>query len=161
MEASNSYPGALASPHDMWRLANEYRAAAHSLIQSGRRGHPLSWAPYRLAAIHAIELYLNALLLHGGCEPSAVRGMPPRFAGRIANAEACGLRLPKPTAAHLVSMAGSREYLVTRYGPEMTATMSQTNRLMATLEELADKITARLAPEDAGSVVPPLAASAA
>jgi len=38
-------------------------------------------------------------------------------------------------------MAGNREYLVTRYGPEMAATISQINRLTATLEEVANKVT--------------------
>jgi hypothetical protein len=38
-------------------------------------------------------------------------------------------------------MMGNREYLVTRYGPEMTSTASQINRLTATLEEVAIKVT--------------------
>lgn len=155
IKANKSYPGDLASPFDMWRLANEYRAAAHSLIQSGQRRRPLSWAPYRLSAIHAIELYLNAMLLDGGCSPGELRALQHRFSDRIALAEAAGLVLRKRTAAHLVAMDGNREYVVTRYGPEMTATMSQTNRLMATLEELADKVTARLAPSEAQASASP------
>ena len=43
---------------------------------------------------------------------------------------------------HLHAMTGNREYLVTRYGPEMTATVSQVNRLTATLDEVAKKVTA-------------------
>ena len=41
-------------------------------------------------------------------------------------------------------MAGNREYLVTRYGPEMTATTSQINRLTATLDEVANKVSAMM-----------------
>jgi hypothetical protein len=51
-----------------------------------------------------------------------------------------GLNLRKRTAAHLETLASNREYLVTRYGPEMTATLTQVNRVMATLEELFQKV---------------------
>jgi hypothetical protein len=51
-----------------------------------------------------------------------------------------GLHLRKRTATHLHAMAESREYLVTRYGPEMTTTVSQINRLTATLDEVASKV---------------------
>ena len=52
-----------------------------------------------------------------------------------------GLSLRKRTAAHLAAIEGSREYLVTRYGPEMSGTSSQINRLTASLEEVAAKVT--------------------
>jgi hypothetical protein len=41
-------------------------------------------------------------------------------------------------------MVGNREYLVTRYGAEMTSTVSQINRLTATLDEVANKVTAMI-----------------
>jgi hypothetical protein len=63
------------------------------------------------------------------------------LAARAELAIACGLRLKKRTTAHLNAMTGNREYLVTRYGPEMTTTISQINRLTATLEEVANKVT--------------------
>ncbi len=50
-----------------------------------------------------------------------------------------GLNLRKRTAEHLETLTSKREYLVTRYGPEMTATLSQVNRVTATLEELSQK----------------------
>jgi len=53
------------------------------------------------------------------------------------------LRLRKRTAAHLSDIEKNREYLVTRYAPEkMKATVSQINRLSATLDEVAKKVTA-------------------
>jgi hypothetical protein len=64
------------------------------------------------------------------------------LAQRAEWARLCGLQLRKRTAAHLSAMMGNREYLVTRYGPEMTSTASQINRLTATLEEVANKVTA-------------------
>ena len=143
-EKSGTYPGELAAPHEIRRLADEYRQAAHMLLTLGRRGDPLSRAPFRFAAIHAIELYLNALLLHQGQEPGLVRGLQHNMAARTDMAIAGGLHLRKRTAAHLHAMAGNREYLVTRYGPEMTATVSQVNRLTATLEEVANKVTAAI-----------------
>lgn len=37
-------------------------------------------------------------------------------------------------------MTANREYLVSRYGPELTQTTSQINRLTATVEELHEKV---------------------
>ena len=63
------------------------------------------------------------------------------FAKRTERAVASGLALRKRTEAHLTAIEGSREYLVTRYGPEMSGTDSQINRLTASLEEVAAKAT--------------------
>jgi hypothetical protein len=60
------YPGDEATPHQVRQLADEYRQAAHHLLENQRKGQPLSQAPFRLSAIQAIELYMNALLLHWG-----------------------------------------------------------------------------------------------
>ncbi|WP_415914732.1 hypothetical protein [Rhodopseudomonas palustris] len=125
-------------------MAEEYRKAAHVLLQLGRRGAPLSHAPCRLSAIHAIELYLNALLIIKGHERSQIRALQHDLAARTALAIASGLLLRKRTAAHLSAMTGNREYVVTRYGPEMAATISQINRLTATLDEVAAKVAAIL-----------------
>ena len=82
-----------------------------------------------------------AASLHGQ-ETSRIRGLQHSLAARSEMAIASGLQLRKRTAAHLSAMAGNREYLVTRYGPEMTATISQINRLTATLDEVANKVSA-------------------
>ncbi|MFT5331032.1 MAG: hypothetical protein ACI9KA_002130 [Parasphingorhabdus sp.] len=141
---SKIYPGEMATPVQLKALADEYLAAARLLQQLGRRGQPLSRAPFRLAAIHAIELYLNALLLNRGRTASQIRAMQHNLAMRAKEAEACGLRLRKRTIAHLENLGASQEYLVTRYGPEMTGTASQINRLNATLDEVAGKVSALL-----------------
>ena len=49
------------------RLAEEYRRAAQLLRTQQRQGDPLSLAPCRLTAIHAIELYLNVLFVRLFC----------------------------------------------------------------------------------------------
>lgn len=69
------YPGELASPQQIHQLVEEYRKAAHQLLKLGRPGKPLTRAPFRLSAIHAIELYLTALLLHRGHNPNQIRKM--------------------------------------------------------------------------------------
>lgn len=140
------YPGAVAEPADLVRLADEYRAAALVIAPLGRRGEPISHAPYRLTAIHAIELYLNGLLLHAGHEPSSIRGLQHDLASRAELAFSSGLTLRKRTGAHLKAMTSAREYLVTRYGPELTPTLSQLNRLAATLEEVAAKVRSIVQP---------------
>lgn len=133
------YPGAAAAPEEIVALADEYRHAAVALMGAGRKGDPLSHAPGRLCAIHAIELYLNAFLLAGGASPEEVRSHIHDLAVRAERAICSGLVLRKRTAEHLQKMTKDREYLVSRYGPEMTSTFSQINRLMATLDEVAGK----------------------
>lgn len=134
-----SYPGSTAAPEDIVALADEYRHAAIALMKAGRKGEPLSRAPGRLCAIHAIELYLNANLLAGGMPPDEVRSHFHNLAARAERAIANGLVLRKRTAEHLRKMTDDREYLVSRYGPEMTSTLSQLNRLLATLDEVGEK----------------------
>ncbi|WP_245331132.1 hypothetical protein [Mesorhizobium sophorae] len=139
------YPGDLASAQQVHELAEEYRKAANHLLQLGRPGKPLSRAPFRLAAIHAIELYLTALLLHRGHNPNQIRKMQHDLSERTDRAIEAGLRLRAKTARHLQSLSQNREYLVTRYGPELAATASQINRLTATLEQVAAKVTVLMA----------------
>ncbi|BAB52590.1 hypothetical protein [Mesorhizobium japonicum] len=139
------YPGELASPRQVHELAEEYRKAASLLLQLGRPGKPLTRAPFRLSAIHAIELYLTALLLHRGHNPNQIRKMQHDLSKRTEQALEAGLRLRAKTAKHLQSLSQNREYLVTRYGPELAATASQINRLTATLEEVAVKVTVLMA----------------
>ena len=139
-DAESPYPGALASPSEVLRLATEYHEAAKLLATRGRRGQPISRAPYRLAAIHAVELYLNAFLLHSGLEHGRVRGLQHDLATRTDLSLERGLQLRKRTATHLRTMAAAREYLVSRYGPELSSSLSQLNRLSATLSEVAGKV---------------------
>ena len=57
-----------------------------------------------------------------------------------------GLQLRARSAAHLKSLAAQREYLVIRYGPELAGTTSKINRMVATLDEVARKVTRLLDP---------------
>ena len=155
----SKYPGELASPQQIHDLAEEYRKAATLLLQLGRSGKPLTRAPFRLSAIHAIELYLTALLLHRGHDPNQIRKMQHDLAARAKHTVEAGLRLRAKTANHLQSLSQNREYLVTRYGPELATTTSQINRLTATLEEVAAKVTLLIAPSP--KTHPPPSASAA
>jgi HEPN domain-containing protein len=134
------YPGELANSAELLHLAEQYRAASQVIHKLGRAGDPLSLAPYRLNAIHAIELYLSALLLHAGHEPSRVRGLQHDLVARAELAAASGLKLRLRTLSHLRSLADTREYLISRYAPEATTMLSQVNRLAATLEEVAKKV---------------------
>lgn len=144
-DTEKAYPGESATPEQILRLAEEYRKAARLLLELGRPGDPLSWAPYRLSAIHAIELYLNALLLFRGQEASQIRGLKHDLARRTKMVIENGLQLRKRTAEHMSAMTGNREYLITRYGPEMTATISPINRITATMDEVANKVSAMMA----------------
>ncbi|WP_095086206.1 hypothetical protein [Mesorhizobium sophorae] len=137
---SNSYPGEEATAEQILELASEFKNAAVNLLALRRKRNALSLVPCRFAALHAIELYLNARLLLSGSDPKMVRGLHHDFAARTEKAVISGLVLRKRTADHLSQLTGNREYLVARYGPEMTTTLSQINRLMATLHEIATKV---------------------
>ena len=139
VEGDRFYPGEGATPEQILLLANEYRAAADALFATGRRGAPLSRAPYRLVAIQAIELYLNALLLGAGHSPRSVRGLQHNLAARTQLATGANLILRRRTLAHLNSLSHTREYLITRYDPAQSAA-SQLNRLAATLIEVSEKV---------------------
>lgn len=134
------YPGETASPAEIFALAEEYRMAAQSLVTLGRAKSPLSRAPGRLYAIHAIELYLNAYLLSSGASPQEIRAHVHNLKERSDRARASGLILRKRTAEHLIKMTEEREYFISRYGPEMATSLSEINRLVATMEEVARKV---------------------
>lgn len=135
-----AYPGSRASAQEIALLAIEYQRAAQTLLANGRKGEAISRAPYRLCAIHAVELYLNAFLLSVGEKPEQIRSRHHNLAERTSLAIAHGLKLRKKTADHLTRMTEAREYLVSRYDPGNGASLSEVNRLTATLEEIAEKV---------------------
>lgn len=142
---TDRYPGDQASPYDMNRLADFYRDAAHRSSGSIQMGDPLSAGPMRLLAIHSIELNLSAFLLLQGSTWAAIRKMGHDLAARLECATGRGLVLRERTAAHIRAIARDREYLVARYGPDCLSTASQLNKLLATLEEVARKVSRAVA----------------
>jgi hypothetical protein len=140
-ETANHYPGANATAREILLLAGSYHKSAQILAQ--RKGDAISRAPCRFLALHAIELYLNALLRHRGHAPDAIRGMQHDVSKRMDLVVSGGLTLRKRTMEHMAAIAAHREYLVMRYG-DIPATIPQINRLMATMEELAEKVSLTL-----------------
>jgi len=142
--SEQAYPGSGTSVGQLLDLAQEYHAAHIQLSLSPNSGLPHASAPARLLAIHAIELYLNAYLLHNGVGPQNLRGLQHDLSKRTALAIEHGLMLRKRTAAHLSNMHAAREYLSARYGPELAGTWSEMNRLTATLQEVFQKVEMKL-----------------
>ncbi len=150
---AGSYPGAEATSDGLLRLAAEYQKAAQSLVAQKRKAEPISLAPCRFMTLHAIELYLNAFLLMKGDDHKAIRKLGHDLPKRAEQAQSAGLPLRKGTLSHLKD-GSNREYLVTRYSPELPATLPQINRLMATLDDVAKKVRASITPQavkDGGS----------
>ena len=137
------YPGEGANPEQMLRLADEYKAAAEVLRNMKCGGER---APFRLLAIHAIELYLNAWLSAEGHPNRRIRGLQHDLMKQIELVEEGKLRLRKLTLQHLRQISLSREYLVSRYQPSGSK-LSELNRLEATLNEIARKISAHVVRE--------------
>ncbi|HEU0161277.1 MAG TPA: hypothetical protein VFQ69_02640 [Rhizomicrobium sp.] len=137
-----NYPGETATPEQILELAEEYRAAAKATRTQHRANIPHSLAPCRFLAAHAIELYLNAFLRKTGRKPEYVRGMQHNFSLRAQESKDAGLVLREKTFAHLSKMKDDQEYLTTRYGAEGFPTVTQINRLLATVAELSGKVRA-------------------
>src|SRR3546814_11742079 len=97
---SASYPGEIATAAQIKLLADEYRGGAHDLLSRGRKGQPSSWAPACMSPIHAIELYLNALLLPKGHAPAEIRGYQHDLAKRAGPAGHKALPLRPPARPH-------------------------------------------------------------
>lgn len=137
--ARSLYPGASASPGQMLDLAQAYLAAAYKLMNYDT-GNPLQSAPMRLICIQAIELYLNAFLLSAGESPATVRALQHDLGKRSKLAIDAGLALRKRTEAHLLSLTSGREYLTSRYGPELASDWSQQSALITTVKEVSGKV---------------------
>lgn len=138
------FPGDEAGPAELLALAHVFRDAAGRL-RPGKGADPAAAAPWRLMAIHAVELYFNAFLRRAGHAPKDLRAQGHDLAGRADLAQAAGLILRRRTAAHLAAMTENRDYLAARYDPARPPACLHTNRLAATLDEVARKVTARLA----------------
>ncbi|MEL7258764.1 MAG: hypothetical protein AAFN80_13105 [Pseudomonadota bacterium] len=135
---TSTYPGSRAEVCELLNLAGAYYAAAANLLRNAEKKAPLSYAPARLCSIHSIELYLNAFLRHQGTSPEEIRGRRHNLAdpGFVAT-----LKLRKKTAIHLTTMTERREYLISRYAPELASQHTELNRLTATLDEVMNKTT--------------------
>ena len=142
-QAAARYPGHAADHSAVRALADEFGVAAITLAATTANGGPLSGAPYRLSAIQAIELYLNAFLLELGHEPARLRGMQHDLAARAARAVEGGLVLRRRTLEHMAALHDRREYLTARYDPGAAAERSRYNRVAATLTEVARKTGGR------------------
>lgn len=139
-----TYAGESASAEKLLQLAEEYRRAAEALQKLGRHGRPLSRHPYRLAANHAIELYLSAFLMAAGLSSEDIRELGHDLAKRAEKAQTSGLTLRMRTEARLAELVEQREYLVSRYGTDQTISLSQINRLAATLIEIEKKVVKKV-----------------
>ncbi|WP_245442220.1 hypothetical protein [Rhizobium chutanense] len=137
MPLSNLYPGSDANLLEVLNLANAYFRASSVLFSESQKEAPLSIAPARMCAIHAIELYLNAFLRHEGVAPEEIRKRMHSLAEPTFVAK---LKLRKKTALHLEEMTAKREYLISRYAPERITEHTQLNRLAATLREVKAKV---------------------
>lgn len=143
---SDRYPGDGASPYAMNRLADFYRDAAYRSFGPIQPGDPISEVPTRLLAIHSIELNLSAYLLLQGSSWPEIRRMRHDMTARLGCAVSSGLVLRERTAAHIRAVARDREYLKARYGPDCLSIAPQLNRLLATLEEVARKVSRAVGP---------------
>jgi len=132
-----AYPAKTAGVRGILNLATQYQDAANKLGEGSSKPNQ---APRRLLALHAMELYLSAFLLAKGVDPATIRGFRHDLGERVRIASEGGLVLRKRTVAHLATLSASNEYHVVSYVPELMSTLSQVNRVMATVDELSRKV---------------------
>lgn len=138
-EASSQYPGTGASLGQMLDLAQAYLAAAYKLMGYDT-GNPIQSAPIRLVSIQAVELFLNAYLLSSGESAATIRALQHDIGKRSTLAIEAGLVLNQRTQKHLVGLSNNREYLTSRYGPEMSESWSHLKALLATVKEVSERV---------------------
>lgn len=137
-------PGARAEPFEILALAAVYRAAATQLLEA-TPSTTIDFAPARLCALQAMELYLCAFLRSKGTTPTEIRSWMHDIAHHSESARRLGLNLRVRTVRHIHRIAQGREYVAVRYDPSMPL-IAPTNRLQATLDELAVKVSRLMAP---------------
>nr|WP_234914425.1 hypothetical protein [Rhizobium rhizogenes]QCL09444.1 hypothetical protein pC5.7c_577 [Rhizobium rhizogenes]QCL09612.1 hypothetical protein pC5.8a_120 [Rhizobium rhizogenes] len=132
-----AYPAKAAGVRDILNLAQQYQDAASKLGEGSSKPNQ---APRRLLALHTMELYLNAFLLAKGVDPTTIRGFRHDLGERTRLASDAGLILRKRSVAHLATLSSRNEYDAISYAPELMSTLSQMNRLMATVDELSRRV---------------------
>jgi hypothetical protein len=136
----DQYLGSGMCPTQLRLLAAHYANAALACENLPTKQKGLALTPYRLLAIHAIELALNALLLHNHISPPEIRGLRHNLDERFSIAQKFGLSLRAKTVLHIKEMTEKHEYLVLRYDIESSMKVSHLNRLQATLNEVSRKV---------------------
>ncbi|MGB7285792.1 MAG: hypothetical protein WBC71_02570 [Salaquimonas sp.] len=142
------YPGSQTTYGQMLALANEYRLTASALDELRKQNQRLSSAPYRFAAVHSIELHLNAFLLFCGQSATDLRRCYHDLEIRETCASEHGLVLRKKTRTLLRKINGNREYLVARYGVDQLDDMVSVLELQSVLNEISKKVTLALSKLD-------------
>ncbi|WP_246703593.1 hypothetical protein [Rhizobium sp. P28RR-XV] len=130
-------PGKAAGVRSILNLATHYQEAARKLGEGSSKPNQ---APQRLLALHAMELYLNAFLLAKGVDATMIGGFRHDLGERTRIATDAGLILRKRTVAHLAALSASNEHHVISHAPQPASTLSQMNRVMATVDELSRKV---------------------
>jgi hypothetical protein len=135
------FPGDSMDSLKTLALAAEYEQASIALRKLARRGEFQSFAPFRLAALHALELYFVSFLRMHGVANTEIRSTGHQFCAKMELAARYGFSVRKRTCDHLAQLTGNREYLVTRYDTTMLPLLTQVNRLEATLKEVGANVT--------------------
>jgi hypothetical protein len=144
---AKEYPGSATTALQLKELALHYADAACIFEKLPHTPKGLALVPFRLLAIHAIELTLNALLVHNSVKAEEIRAMHHDLHAHMVLAETFGLKLRLKTVKHISDLTANREYLVHRYDPTGSLQSGHLSRLIATLREVSKKTNQLLAAE--------------
>lgn len=126
------------TPQDMLQLADAYAAAAVKLdeLRPKGKGNVLGQAPFRFAAMHAIELYLTAVLLAQGNDAKQLTKLRHDLRARLEKAD---VRLRDKTVKHLNALTDHKEYRATRYQPQDLPNLTPLTAVTGALQDVRKK----------------------
>lgn len=134
--------GDRATEREILDLAGSYREAALLILRNGERASslrydPLHFEPARFCALHALELCQNAFLRHEGWSNDRIKALRHE----LSEADFIDkLALKKKTAEHLRRLAEPREYLISRYGPDLCRDQTEFSALISTLDHVLNEV---------------------
>jgi len=124
---------------DLIALANEYAKCANALNGLRKQNRRLQSAPHRFAALHAIDLYLNACLIHLGKGLKHTKSLQHNFYVKFELLELEGFVLKQRFKTYLKLLTDSGEYTQTRYSFHTVSDELSIPQLQALLREIAKK----------------------
>lgn len=134
-----------SSHRELIELAASYAEAAEKLKELWKKGVPLSQAPFRFVAIHAIELYLNAYLETNDHDPKEIRGLQHDLQKKTNCAMADGLKLKLRTVKYLGKLTANADYTCARYKPASLKQPAPPSQLLAAMNDVKDKVAMAVA----------------
>jgi HEPN domain-containing protein len=140
------YPGDHIDGVALLGMAKSYHEAADRLRAALTPCKNGDYAPWRLLALHAIELYLSAAMLRHDHDMAVVRSSSHDLEKKLNLLLKDGMRFSEKTCHVLRLVSQDRHYVRARYAPDMVKEMMPITRLNAALSDVAALMSRQVVP---------------